>query len=72
MIIKEFRKLLLLSDGAFFLVEFELWNRSTKLSFPNRVSLVRRRRFMNNGEVKYRVMPLMGGESYLRERNQRV
>lgn len=43
--IEELRKLLLLSDGALFLVEFELWNRDTKLSFPKRVSLVTRRRF---------------------------
>ena len=46
---EEFRKLLLLSDRALFLVEFELWNCATKLSFRKRVSLVTGRRFRNNG-----------------------
>ena len=32
-VIEEFRKLMLLSDGALFLVEFELWNRGTKMGF---------------------------------------
>ncbi|KAG5042985.1 hypothetical protein JHK87_006900 [Glycine soja] len=48
-VIEEFRKLLLLSDGTLFLVDSELSNRATKLSFPKGVSLVTRRRLRNNG-----------------------
>ncbi|KAH1241636.1 Vacuolar sorting protein 3 [Glycine max] len=48
-VIEEFGKLLLLSDGALFLVDSELSNGATKLSFPKGVSLVTRRRFRNNG-----------------------
>jgi len=59
-VIKMFRKLLLLFNEALFLVEFELWNHDKKLSFPNRVSLVTRRRFKNNGE---------GSPIYARNRN---
>ncbi|CAJ1949561.1 unnamed protein product [Sphenostylis stenocarpa] len=46
-VIEEFGKVLLLSDGALFLVDSELSNRASKLSFSKGVSLVTRRRFRN-------------------------
>ncbi|XP_014516499.1 transforming growth factor-beta receptor-associated protein 1 [Vigna radiata var. radiata] len=46
-VIEEFGKVLLLSNGALFLVDSELSNRASKLSFSKGVSLVTRRRFRN-------------------------
>ncbi|KAK7382866.1 hypothetical protein VNO80_01996 [Phaseolus coccineus] len=46
-VIEELGKVLLLSDGALFLVDSELSNRASKLSFSKGVSLVTRRRFRN-------------------------
>ncbi|KAK7304539.1 hypothetical protein VNO77_42420 [Canavalia gladiata] len=46
--LEEFGKVLLLSDGALFLVDSELSNRATKLSFSKGVSLVTRRRLRNS------------------------
>ncbi|KAK8464683.1 hypothetical protein PHAVU_010G053600 [Phaseolus vulgaris] len=46
-VIEECGKVLLLSDGALFLVDSELSNRASKLSFSKGVSLVTRRRFRN-------------------------
>ncbi|BAT96790.1 uncharacterized protein HKW66_Vig0255010 [Vigna angularis] len=46
-VIEEFGKVLLLSNGALFLVDSELSNRASKLNFSKGVSLVTRRRFRN-------------------------
>ncbi|CAL0324401.1 unnamed protein product [Lupinus luteus] len=42
-VLKELGKILLLSDGSLFLVDFQLQNRPTKLNFPKNVSLITRR-----------------------------
>ncbi|XP_027335258.1 vacuolar sorting protein 3 [Abrus precatorius] len=47
-VLEEFGKVLLLSDGALFLVDSELSNHATKLSFLKGVSLVTRRRLRNS------------------------
>ncbi|KAK7286832.1 hypothetical protein RJT34_22115 [Clitoria ternatea] len=47
LVLEEFEKVLLLSDGALFLVDSELSNRAAKLSFSKGVSLVTRRRSRN-------------------------